>query len=91
MLDKGRLVEYEHPATLLKDENSAFAKLVRETGKSMTRQLTRMANKSKAALLQPIVDEGGASPVEEQREKREKKAKKHKKRLELKEEQPPGL
>lgn len=88
MLDKGRLVEYEHPATLLKDENSAFAKLVRETGKSMTRQLTRMANKSKAALLQPIVDEDGASPAEEQREK---KAKKHKKRLELKEEQPPSL
>ncbi len=38
-----------------------------------------------------ILYQGGASPVEEQREKREKKAKKHKKRLELKEEQPPGL
>jgi hypothetical protein len=56
-LDQGRLVEFDHPATLLKDDKSEFSKLVRETGRSMTRQLTRMANVSKSkssALLEPI-------------------------------------
>ena len=74
--------------------STTFAKLVRETGKSMTRQLTRMANKSKTgSLLEPIEVIASDGEIKEmsRKEKKAKKEKKEKHKVKLVEEQPPGM
>ncbi|XP_058800160.1 probable multidrug resistance-associated protein lethal(2)03659 [Phymastichus coffea] len=46
MLDKGRLVEYNHPYLLLQNQNSPFSLLVKETGQTMYEQLLYIARDS---------------------------------------------
>lgn len=43
VLDKGRIVEYDRPHTLLQDENSMFYALCKATGRKEFTELRRMA------------------------------------------------
>ncbi|XP_037300590.1 LOW QUALITY PROTEIN: multidrug resistance-associated protein 4 [Manduca sexta] len=43
VMDKGTVVEFDHPHILLSDPNSKFSSMVRETGESMTRVLKDVA------------------------------------------------
>lgn len=45
VLEKGKLVELETPAKLLRDPNSLFAKLVKETGAEESSKLRKLAAK----------------------------------------------
>lgn len=70
-MDAGRVAEYDTPATLLRNAESKFSKLVAETGKSMAKHLTKTAFSRRDLLLEPI-----------EAEKAEKKhKKKHRKEL----------
>jgi ABC-type proline/glycine betaine transport system ATPase subunit len=42
-MDKGHILEYDSPATLLKDPTSAFSRLCRATGNAEFKNLKRMA------------------------------------------------
>lgn len=46
VMDSGTMVEYAHPFQLLKEQDGYFNKLVQETGKTMSEQLTRIAQQS---------------------------------------------
>ncbi|EFN78037.1 Probable multidrug resistance-associated protein lethal(2)03659 [Harpegnathos saltator] len=46
VMDKGRLVEYDHPHILLKNSHSQFTSLVKETGRAMYDQLVKIAKQS---------------------------------------------
>lgn len=43
VMDAGTMVEFDHPYVLLQNENGVFYKMVMESGKSMSEQLTKMA------------------------------------------------
>ena len=43
LLEEGRVVEFDSPATLLKDPSSSFSKLCKATGKDEFAALKRMA------------------------------------------------
>lgn len=47
-MDKGHIVEYDSPATLLKDHSSKFYALCRATGNAEFRNLRRMAAEAEA-------------------------------------------
>ncbi|XP_014216262.1 multidrug resistance-associated protein 4-like [Copidosoma floridanum] len=49
VMDKGRLVEYDHPHVLLQNEYGPFSQLVRETGKTMYEQFRKIAGDSYAS------------------------------------------
>ncbi|XP_075236316.1 ATP-binding cassette sub-family C member 4-like isoform X2 [Lycorma delicatula] len=46
VMEAGEAVEFDHPHTLLQNENGYFFKLVQETGPAMSKQLTEMAKRS---------------------------------------------
>ncbi|KAL7292212.1 hypothetical protein TKK_0014165 [Trichogramma kaykai] len=46
VMDKGHLIEFDHPYTLLQNESSLFRALVAETGDAMFEQLYQMAQKA---------------------------------------------
>ncbi|XP_034942268.1 probable multidrug resistance-associated protein lethal(2)03659 isoform X2 [Chelonus insularis] len=46
VMEKGRMVEFDHPYILLKNDFGHFTSLVKETGRAMTEQLTRIAKQA---------------------------------------------
>ncbi|XP_063977602.1 ATP-binding cassette sub-family C member 4-like [Diachasmimorpha longicaudata] len=46
VMDHGRLAEYDHPHILLQNERGQFTSLVRETGRAMYDQLSRVARRA---------------------------------------------
>ncbi|XP_066582134.1 probable multidrug resistance-associated protein lethal(2)03659 isoform X2 [Prorops nasuta] len=46
VMDKGRMAEYDHPHMLLQNNYSQFTSLVKETGRAMHDQLTKVARQS---------------------------------------------
>ncbi|CAD6221999.1 GSCOCT00005266001.2-RA-CDS [Cotesia congregata] len=46
VMDKGRMVEFDHPCILLKNDHGHFTSLVKQTGRAMTDQLMRIAKQA---------------------------------------------
>ncbi|KAI5478748.1 ATP-binding cassette transporter [Pseudohyphozyma bogoriensis] len=53
VLDAGKIVEYDHPATLVNDSTSRFHALCRATGKTEFKILSKMANGKTRATHKP--------------------------------------
>ncbi|XP_001604413.2 multidrug resistance-associated protein 4 isoform X1 [Nasonia vitripennis] len=49
VMDRGRLVEYDHPHILLQKSHSQFTSLVRQTGRAMFEQLCKVAREAYTA------------------------------------------
>ncbi|XP_014299326.1 ATP-binding cassette sub-family C member 4 isoform X1 [Microplitis demolitor] len=46
VMEKGRMVEFDHPYVLLKNDHGHFTSLVKQTGRAMTDQLIRIAKQA---------------------------------------------
>ncbi|XP_044588303.1 probable multidrug resistance-associated protein lethal(2)03659 isoform X2 [Cotesia glomerata] len=46
VMDKGRMVEFDHPYILLKNDHGHFTSLVKQTGRAMTVQLMRISKQA---------------------------------------------
>lgn len=54
VMDAGRLVEFDHPYTLLNKPQGYFTKMVKETSEKMSEQLYQIAKKT-------FLDSGGVA------------------------------
>lgn len=46
IMEQGQVLEYDHPYTLLQDEQGHFSSMIQETGKAMTEQLKQCAKEA---------------------------------------------
>ncbi|KAH7985201.1 hypothetical protein HPB49_026554 [Dermacentor silvarum] len=64
VLDAGRIMEFDEPYELMKNEFSQFTTMVQHTGPSMARQLWKVACQAHAQRRQPSDHEGHGPEIE---------------------------